>query len=173
MSAGLKFWIPGKGFAAAWGQVCARAYAYPCICACVWATCNLVVRCSASSQCQSKLVELQCAHPALPGPHQLSPTDGSNHLLRCPSLPALSSSLPLYNWLLSKINSLLGSFSVCYLLFYFIFLSFCWYQPFSSVIEFSLLLWMLLQASVLYCLRNYVVFGHQPVLLVAARFRGY
>lgn len=31
-----------------------------------------------------------CAHPAFPGPHQLSPTDGSNHLLRCPSPPALS-----------------------------------------------------------------------------------
>lgn len=31
---------------------------------------------------------------------------------------------------------------------------------------------MLLQASVLYCLRNYVVFGCQPVLLVAARFWG-
>lgn len=90
---------------------CVRAYASPCICTCVWGPCNLVVWCSASSRCQSKLAVLQCAHPALPGPHQLSPTDGSNHLPRCLSLPAFSSSLSLCNRLLSKINSLPGSFS--------------------------------------------------------------
>lgn len=44
------------------------------LCASVRATCNLVVRCSVSSPCQSKLVELQRAHPALPGPPRpLSP----------------------------------------------------------------------------------------------------
>lgn len=43
--------------------------------------------------CQSKLVKLQCAHPALPDPHLPTLTDGSNHFPRCTSPPALSLSL--------------------------------------------------------------------------------
>lgn len=72
-------------------SACLRVHMHPA--ACVRAACNRVAQCNVSSLCQSKLVELHCAEPALPGPHQLFPTDGSNHLLRCPVLPANSSSI--------------------------------------------------------------------------------
>lgn len=99
-----------------------------CVCMCERATCNLVVWCGVSSRCQNKLVELQCAHPALPGPRRLSRTDGSNHLPRCLSPPALSSSLFLCN----KINSLPGPLLPLLLFHIFcrFFLFCCWDQSF-------------------------------------------
>lgn len=76
--------------------MCACSYSMCPLAFCIQyvrATCNLAVGRSFSSLCQGILLELQCAHPALPGPHELSPTDGSNNLSRRLSPPATSSSL--------------------------------------------------------------------------------
>ena len=92
-------------------------------------------------------------------PRPLSHTDGSNHLPRCPSPPALSSSLFLCN----KINSLPGP--LLPLLLFHIF-----FPLFPAGIRrlfFSFCRWIccvlvtvcLFIFSVVCCLRKYVVFG--------------